>query len=543
MPLILKIIAPSQLISGQTTEYKFDELGGTLGRKPSNDFILLDPERFISSKHATIECKNNQYFITDTSTNGVFINNSATPLGTGNSAELKDGDKITIGDFKLACHLEHTSNIGVSLGLNTDLPTPSVGSGVNSINEIETSFIENSDFDIGNPYEEPATLQPDFDPDIVDPLAILGGELGGEPVKENAFDSANFSPIDTPPSLNDNLGDHLFNNPHETIPEPSVINEPFTPPSVIPDDWDILGESNPADPLITPTASDPIPPGESFSAIPSDEKIFDDDDIFSSLNNADSSAVDNFLSPQSSPSQRVTSNQGAKPNHRPNPTPASPFPQTPQAPQTPIRQAPQMESQAFAMEGNDLLDSFLKGAGINGDQLSNQDKKALMHKVGLLTRSSVEGLMIALRARSTIKSSFRVNKTSIAPIENNPLKFLVTTDDALITLLSDDKQGYMPAEDAFNEGFKDLQTHQMALMAGMQATIKAIVTQFDPSNLEHTFDNQGGSSIIPGQKKSKNWDSYVEFHARISNRLLDDFQHVYGEEFAHAYEAQINKLL
>lgn len=473
MPLTLKIIAPSKLIPGQNPEYQFDKLGGSIGRKPNNDFILLDPERYISSKHAIIEYNHGKYYITDTSTNGVFINNSKTPLGSGNSEELMNGDKISIGDFQLLVNLDQESNnVSLDQVINTPAETPPTPFSPSSIDE---SF-----------YNEPVAM----DDNIVDPLAILGG---GPDISEPQPDES-FPPI-SPNTLPDNNSvEDLIGSPHENIPEPSPINEPFSPPGVIPDDWDIMGNGNNNEPKAAQAPASPIP--EDFeSGTPS---TLDQDDIFSVLEE----------------------------NHT-----------------APISEAPATQTAPVSHSDTSFIDSFLSGAGIDAQHLNSHDKHALMQKVGRLMRSSVEGLMIALRARATIKSNFRVNKTTISPVENNPLKFLVTTDDALITLLSDDKAGYMSANEAFDEGFKDLQTHQMALMAGMQATINAIVKQFDPNNLERSFEAQGGSGIIPGQRKAKNWDSYIEFHRTLSDRLLDDFQNVYGEEFAHAYEMQINKLL
>jgi len=473
MSLTLKIIAPSKLIPGQIPEYQFDNLGGSIGRKPNNDFILLDPERYISSKHAIIEFHHNKYYITDTSTNGVFVNNSKTPLGSGNSEELMNGDKISIGDFQLLVSLDQVSS-DASLGqiINSPAATPP---------SIDDSF-----------YSESSII----DENIVDPLAILDGSHDiSEPQADMSFSAS------TPDTLsndefhisNENFADDLIGSPHDNIPEPSPINEPFTPPGVIPDDWDIMGDSNDNNKNIAqPT---PQIPENYQSSIAS---TFDQNDIFSVLNEHNDASVDSV---------------------------------------------PVAQSNAVSATDSSYIDSFLQGAGVDARRLNIEDKHALMEKIGRLTRSSVEGLMIALRARATIKSNFRVNKTTISPVENNPLKFLVTTDDALITLLSDDKAGYMSANEAFNEGFKDLQTHQMALMAGMQATINTIVKQFAPDNLERSFDTHGGSGLIPGQKKSKNWDSYVELHAKLSDRLLDDFQNVYGEEFAQAYEMQINKLL
>lgn len=301
--------------------------------------------------------------------------------------------------------------------------------------------------------------------------------------------------------------------------EPSPLNEPFTPPSVIPDDWDIMNDTNESQQASDNASREDLISSKPNTSIPQNESIFDDDDIFSSLENFSES-------PNQSDLETI-----------PPPSPMHPSPTKTDR----VHVAKPTEGKTSASE--QAMNSLFLGLGVDPNQIPIQDKAAFFHKLGALTRCSVEGLMAALRARSTIKSSFRVNKTTISPVENNPLKFVSNTNDALITLLSEDKSGYMSAEQAFDEGFKDLQTHQMALMAGMQATINAITKQFDPNNLEQIFEEHIGSSLIPGQKKSKNWEYYVEFHAKLSERLQDDFQNVYGEEFAQAYEQQINKLL
>jgi len=552
MPLKLKIISPSALPSGQVSEIEFDELGGTIGRKPNNDFILIDPERFISSKHASIEYRNGKYFITDTSTNGVFINNAKQPVGTNNSEEIMNGDKISIGDFQMIVELESQS---------ADLSPEPIWQSES------TGFPQSTPPSSAEPFDLIGSTEPgpagNLD-DVVDPLALLDG--GSQAPSTPAPIDQDLSELLAPTpgiSSNDQLANDVnpahamppeaehdfFANAHEQIPEPEPVNELFSPPSAIPDNWDIMSDEESVEPQTQqPAAPSPVA-GEQIAApvsvIPDDD-IFGDD-IFSSLSAEPSSVA--TPTPQPKPQVPPQSQRPATRPETPQPTapqtvPKTPKPVEPQVQKPAPRPAPQaaVTSSPTAEQADDLLNAFFEGAGINAQQLSFADKKMLMKKVGQLTRINTEGLIIALRARTTIKSSFRVNKTTIAPVENNPLKFLVTTDDALNTLLSDDRQGYMPAVQAFEEGFTDLQTHQMAMMAGMQATIRAIVNQFDPKSLEHMFVNQGGSSLIPVSKKSKNWDHYIEFYKKLSDRLMDDFQNVFGEEFARAYELQIQKL-
>ncbi len=78
-----------------------DEQGGAVGRTPGNAFVLPDPERFISSKHAMISFQDHRFVITDTSTNGLYLDDSGQPLGRDNSAGLQNGQRLIIGDYTI----------------------------------------------------------------------------------------------------------------------------------------------------------------------------------------------------------------------------------------------------------------------------------------------------------------------------------------------------------------------------------------------------------------------------------------------------------
>lgn len=49
-----------------------------------------------------------------------------------------------------------------------------------------------------------------------------------------------------------------------------------------------------------------------------------------------------------------------------------------------------------------------------------------------------------LRARSSLKGEFRMQQTSIAPVQNNPLKFAPNAEEALLLLLRPGNQAFMP---------------------------------------------------------------------------------------------------
>lgn len=72
-----------------------------IGRGADADLRIDDPDMFVSRAHCTIEAGPTGFTVTDTSTGGLFVDDARTPLGTGNSAALRDGTRLRIGDFLL----------------------------------------------------------------------------------------------------------------------------------------------------------------------------------------------------------------------------------------------------------------------------------------------------------------------------------------------------------------------------------------------------------------------------------------------------------
>ncbi|CAN1523501.1 COG3456 Predicted component of the type VI protein secretion system, contains a FHA domain [Rhabdaerophilaceae bacterium] len=94
MQLVLKVVSSGLGFPEGPVEHRFGVSGGVVGRHPLCDWVLPDPSLTLSSRHAQISHNGLGFVITDTSTNGVYINQKDTPLGRGNSAPLKDGDLI-----------------------------------------------------------------------------------------------------------------------------------------------------------------------------------------------------------------------------------------------------------------------------------------------------------------------------------------------------------------------------------------------------------------------------------------------------------------
>src|SRR5471032_3181465 len=64
--------------------------GGTIGRAHDNDWVLPDPNRYLSAHHARVKFRDGAYHLIDTSSNGVFINDRVEALGRRSSYVLRD---------------------------------------------------------------------------------------------------------------------------------------------------------------------------------------------------------------------------------------------------------------------------------------------------------------------------------------------------------------------------------------------------------------------------------------------------------------------
>jgi len=106
MPLQLKIVSEHREIVGDDAIREFGEEGGTIGRSLQNDWILPDPDRFISGRHATIDYKGGIYYLVDTSSNGVYMNGDCEPIGNGNPRRLFNGDTLRFGDFEMVVSID-----------------------------------------------------------------------------------------------------------------------------------------------------------------------------------------------------------------------------------------------------------------------------------------------------------------------------------------------------------------------------------------------------------------------------------------------------
>jgi len=114
MQLTLKIVRHLSIPLTQITNksHCFNQQGGTVGRSDLCDWVLTDENRLLSSTHMVVEYRDEHYYLTDISLNGVFVNKSKTALGRGNQVLLNSGDNVRISDFELLATMSEATLVG-----------------------------------------------------------------------------------------------------------------------------------------------------------------------------------------------------------------------------------------------------------------------------------------------------------------------------------------------------------------------------------------------------------------------------------------------
>ncbi len=105
MPLHLQIISRHRQGLGERASKDFGHDGGTIGRSLESDWVLPDGQRYLSSRHASIDFRSGSYYVVDTSTNGVYVNDSEQPVGRGNPQRLFTGDRIRLGEYEISVEI------------------------------------------------------------------------------------------------------------------------------------------------------------------------------------------------------------------------------------------------------------------------------------------------------------------------------------------------------------------------------------------------------------------------------------------------------
>jgi type VI secretion system protein len=178
MSLKLTITSTHKDLVGDDHVREFGESGATIGRSLENDWILPDPDRFISGKHATVDFRRGAWYLADISTNGVYVNNEPEPLGRGNPRRLFNGDRLRMGEFEFTVEIDEGEDLEIQSqalslvpeGFGQRVPEATLKTGIQMLAEEEITGDEAFRSTLFGGGAKPAPLQQKTAPVVKKPV-------------------------------------------------------------------------------------------------------------------------------------------------------------------------------------------------------------------------------------------------------------------------------------------------------------------------------------------------------------------------------------
>jgi type VI secretion system protein ImpI len=124
----------------------------------------------------------------------------------------------------------------------------------------------------------------------------------------------------------------------------------------------------------------------------------------------------------------------------------------------------------------------------------------------------------------------------IQAIDNNPLKFAPTVDEALRIMFGPPTQSYLDARRAIEQGFADLKSHQIKTYSAMQHALAALMAELEPQAIEQGTDADRGIAGLMTSRKAKLWDAYATRWQALARRDGDGMVDTFMRLFAEAYD-------
>ena len=596
MRLMLMLTTLDGQPAGADAQRMVDGTTLTIGRGPMNDWVLHDPNRYLSKNHCIVEADGGGYRLIDTSTNGTFLNDADTAVGRG-GAHLSVGDRIRLGPYEITVQSgDHLAAPPAADDPFGDLPPP-------MDDPFGTDPFDPNAASLAPPSHAPRSLggrDPGFG-NADDPLA------GDEGARDDPFGlgpadppglsnrDSPFGPTDRSPPRHDTDDPFGVDAPLSAAPPPPPpdggpspfgADDPAERPdaavprgarNVIPEDFDFLAEPAPlSDPLgpaqddhlpseraafvppdplrrpdtgrddrlpadwadersMAPARPEPRPPPG--SAVPPPE----DDDLPFDLGPAKVTARGERMTPEPAPPSSPPAGSppaGSPPAGSP-PSGARPDIDAPPA-QRPMPAPPRPQP---LPPGADPWAAFLAGMGVDPATMPPDRQAELAAEFGAALRAALQGLVELLQVRASLKEQFRAgDRTMLRATENNPLKFVLDADQAIDQLLKP-RRGFLSADMAVDGGFKDIKAHLLAEVAGLQVALAALIGRFDPATLQRRLEAQSvWDNLVPAARKARYWELFVETYDQIAREAEDDFNGLFGREFAQAYDEQMKKL-
>lgn len=186
---------------------------------------------------------------------------------------------------------------------------------------------------------------------------------------------------------------------------------------------------------------------------------------------------------------------------------------------------------ATAAQANDgFWAHFADALGIRMQTLDTPRREALAIKVARLLKHTLDDVQQCLRTQEALKGEL-----NLAPLDSHCPGQNTLQD--MHALLGDGAVGELPAQQAVTQAFRDLQAHQVAMLAACRAAVRGARQAFAPDQLQRGFVRKGKPPRI--FRDGAHWRAYQRYY----QQLIDDessAEPALGRDFLAAYKDQVH---
>lgn len=185
-----------------------------------------------------------------------------------------------------------------------------------------------------------------------------------------------------------------------------------------------------------------------------------------------------------------------------------------------------------------LFEAFCEGARLDSSAFSGEEPAEIMRRAGAVYRQMVLGLGDLMSERSSIKTQYRMDRTTIGAEDNNPFKW-APTQRLAIDLLLRREGGFLSGAAALKASFEDVKKHLLCTFAGFRASLLALLDEGAPCNIEQRLERQ---SIFLKSRSAACWSEYEQVHAALEQQMTQDCDGPVNQAFIRAYEEKMREL-
>jgi len=184
-----------------------------------------------------------------------------------------------------------------------------------------------------------------------------------------------------------------------------------------------------------------------------------------------------------------------------------------------------------------LLDAFCMGARLDASSFAGQDPVEVMRRAGAIYRQVVLGIGDLMAERTSVKAEYRLDRTTVGAVNNNPFKW-APTQRVAVDLLCGRNESFLSGPAALKASFEDLKKHLLCLLAGSRAAVNATFDHLSPPKIEEATK---GSPLLIG-KSEAHWRQYQRRHEELSSEARATQESAVNLAFKAGYEQQLREL-